>query len=271
MSEGFPHAGGDDREGTDTALLYTAMTQATADIGAVRVDPARLRRAQRRHRLTEGGVVAGVLSAALVAATIALHGGGGTGKAPAVTRPETTSQSSTTASPPAQSDSVLPTGISVYDSDNGTEGESTVNQLLAGNGTWTTSQYCQNYATFEGLHKSTGLIFDLGAPTSITSATVSIGFPGADVQMWAADSSDQSPPAVRPGQPPAGFTKVAGATDAAVTTTLSPAQPVTTRYVLVWFTGNLPALPNADPTIHCAHSDGHLYGDSITGVRFGRG
>jgi putative peptidoglycan lipid II flippase len=270
MSEAFPEADGTERQ--DAERLHAVMDRATLHLGAVRVDPARLRRAQRRHRLAEGGVVAGVLSVALVAATVAMHGGGGgTGKLSNTTGPA--SSTSTSAAPTSQTPAnlVLPKAVSVYDSDSGSEGAATVNRLLSGTGAWETNQYCSPFATYAGLRKRTGVVFDLGSPTRIADATVSIGIPGADVEMWVADPSVQSAPAVRPGQAPAGFTKVAAAADAGTTAALSPAQPVTTRFVLVWFTGLLPAVANPSPHIHCAHSDGHLYGDSITGVRFSRG
>lgn len=252
--------------------LHAVMDRATVHIGAVRVDPARLRRAQRRHRLSEGGVVAGVLSVALVAAGVAMYGGGsGATKTPSLTGPASTP--ATSAPPPSQTSVnwVLPKAVSVYDSDSGSEGAATANRLLSGTGVWETNQYCTSFATHDGLRKGTGLVFDLGAPMGIGKATVTIGVAGADVEMWAADSSVQAAPAVRPGQPPAGFTKVATVTHAAATTVLNLGQPVTTRFVLVWFNGNLPAVANPDSSIRCAHSDGHLYGDSIAGVRFSRG
>lgn len=283
MSEGFAGSGGGDGdwESGDATQLYAAMAQATADVGGVRVDPARMLRARRRHRLSEGGVVAGVLSVALVAATVAMYGGGGgggggTAKVPGGTGPAVaspTTSAATAAPSKAVADVVVPTGVSVYDSDAGTEGGQSVHKLLSGTGAWVTNQYCQKVATSDGRPKGTGLIFDLGTPTSLAAATVDIGVPGAELEMWAADPSLQTPPAVRRGQPPAGFTKVAATDAATATTVLTPARPVTTRYVMVWFGGTLPAVPNPDTSIHCAHADGdgNRYGDSISAVRFSRG
>ncbi|MBS2539663.1 hypothetical protein KGQ20_43665 [Catenulispora sp. NF23] len=274
MSEGFPGKpeAGDDEFGRDGERLHAVMTQATAHIGPVRVDPARLRRAQRRHRLSEGGVVAGVLSVALVAAAVTMHGGGGgAGKSPAATHTTSTPVSQAPTAP-TTSNRVTPVGVSVYDSDNGTEGKGTVNQLLSGTGAWTTDQYCGKYATHDSMAKDTGVVFDLGGATSIGSVTVNVGTPGASLEMWTADDSTVGgPPAIRPGQPPAGFTKVASATDVGSTAVLTPAKPVKTQLVLIWFTGALPPVPNPDDVIHCGHDDGQRFGDSITSVQFTRG
>ncbi|MEY9859612.1 hypothetical protein ABH935_005245 [Catenulispora sp. GAS73] len=272
MSEGFVGAAGDADQ--DAEQLHDVMALATAHIGAVVVDRARLRRAQRRHRVAEGGVAAGVLSVALVAATVVMQGGGGAGKAPGGgPGPTQVSQSPTAvaSSAPSAAKVVAPVAVTVYDSADGLEGSDEVKRLLNGTGAWETNQYCQDRATYHGVPKSTGLIFDLGAATSIGEVTVSVGVPGADLEMWTADGSDTALPGIRPNQPPAGFTKVAGAADVGTTVVLSPAHPVTTRYVLVWFTGTIPAVPNPNKAIICAHGDGHLYGDSITAVRFARG
>ena len=273
MSEDFAGAGGDGDQ--DAEQLHDVMALATAHIGAVAVDHARLRRAQRRHRVAEGGVAAGVLSVALVAATVATvatQGGGGAGKASAVGGPGRTrvSQSPTTAASSA-ANVITPANVSVYDSADGLEGATAAKRLLDGTGAWQTYQYCQGRATFEGVPKNTGLIFDLGTATRVGEVTVSVGIPGANLEMWTADDPNAALPAIRPNQPPAGFTKVAGAADVGTTVVLSPAHAVTTRYVLVWFAGAMPTVPNPDLAIHCTHGDGHLYGDSITAVRFARG
>jgi hypothetical protein len=271
MSEGFAGSGAGGDGDRDAEQLHDVMALATTHIGAVVADRARLRSAQRRHRMAEGGVAAGVLSVALVAATVAMYGGGGAGKAPVVGGPAPTKVSQNPTTVPSAAKVITPVGVSVYDSDDGSEGNGSAKQLLEGTGAWQTNQYCQDYATSEGLPKSTGLIFDLGAATRFGDVTVSVGIPGANLEMWTADESNTASPGIRPHQPPAGFTKAAGAADTGTTVVLSPAHTVTTRYVLVWFTRTLPAVPNPDASIHCAHSDGHLYGDSITAVRFARG
>jgi hypothetical protein len=268
MNEDFQGAGEDSVDGEK---LHTVMAHATAHLSAVRVDPTRLRRAQRRRRLSEGGVVAGVLSVALVAAGVVTHTGGphpATYKGPAVTSPGPVSQSSTTS---AKSDLVNPVGVAVYDSDDGSEGLALAAKVLTGTGQWETRQYCQTFATYRGLQKSTGLVFDLGAATRIAGATVSIGLPGADMEMWTADTSVTGMPDVRPGQPPAGFTKQASVNAATSTVVFTADHPITTRFVLVWFTHRLPAVPNPDRSIHCLHDDGNLYGDTITKAVFTRG
>lgn len=264
MSEGFPEVD------QDTEWLHGTMATATAHMEAVRMDPARLRRAQRRRRLSEGGVAAGVLSVALVATGIAMQGGGGAAKTPALTGPTRTSQAPTTA-PSTAAALIKPVAVGVYDEDDGTEGKPGSDGVLTGTGAWTTNQYCQPFATHAGITKSTGLVFDLGRATTLADSTVDIGIPGAGLEMWVADTSIQTMPAVLPGQPPAGFTKVADAENAAKQTVLTPKVPITTRFVLVWFTHPLPSVPNPDKSIRCAHDDGNRYGDSITAVQFARG
>jgi hypothetical protein len=215
--------------------------------------------------------VAGVLSVALVATAIAFHSGPGKTSGATTTTPPSRTLTTARPTPRALPDPVTPIAVSVYDSDDGSEGLGTAGRLLTGGPGWQTNQYCQDYATRGGVLKSTGLIFDLGAPTRITGATVDIGIPGADLELWAADPSVTAWPAVR-HQPPAGFTKVASSPAAHTGgTTVFTFADVTTRYVLVWFNGRLPVTPNPNRAILCAHSDGNLYGDSITAVRFSRG
>lgn len=260
MSEGFE----------DTGHLHTAMTQATAHIGAITLDPARLRRARRRHRLAEGGAVAGVLSVALAATVIAMNGGPARTSPGATIVPTKPSQIQTTTA--RQTRVITPTAVSVYDSDNGTEGKSLADQLLAGTGAWQTNQYCQSHATHDGILKGTGLVFDLGAATHPLTVSVDVALPGADMEVWAGDSSVTWPVPVLQGQPPAGFTKAASVpASQSAGTNVFHLTGFMTRYVLVWFSGTLPAVPNGDTMIKCAHEDGYRYGDAIKAVKFTEG
>lgn len=265
MSQGFLDGDGDAAD-----RLHAVMSQATAHIEAIRVDPGRMRRARRRHRLAEGGAVAGVLSVALVATGIAMQSGGGRSSGPTTTTPPV--HAATTAGPTrgGTADLLSPIAVSVYDSDDGSEGESMVAGFLGGGPAWRTNEYCQNYATRAWKPKGTGLVFDLGAPSRIGGATVEVGRPGAELEVWAADPSVKGFPVVRPNQPPAGFEKIGSVAATSGTSTITFAD-VTTRYVLVWFNGVLPAELNPDNVIKCAHSDGYVYGDAIVAVRFTRG
>lgn len=287
MAGSLPGMPGQDDSRPETEQLHAAMAQATAHLGAVRVDRARLRRAQRRHRLfrlSEGGAVAGVLSVALVTVMVTTHGGGGGG---AGTRRASTPASASTPPPGSAYRTILPgpynpradvahllkpVSVSVYDSDDGSEGRGpSVNGLLKDAGSWSTNLYCQNRPTLGGVPKGTGLIFTLADTTLLSSATVDIAIPGASLEMWTAeDPTTTAIPAVRPGQPPAGFKKVAAVTSTGVKAVLKPAKPVKTRLVLIWFSGKLPVATLADPKIKCANSDGKLYGDTIAGIGFTR-
>jgi hypothetical protein len=269
VDEGFEDF--EDFEDMDAEKLHAVMARASAHIGAVRVDPARMLRARRRRRLSEGGVVAGVLSVALVATGVAMHSGGphpATYKGPVATGPGPVSQSTTTA---AAAGGINPVAVAVYDSDDGSEDNAAVAALLAGTAPWETRQYCQDFATQAGVRKGTGLVFDLGAATRVAGMTATIGVPGADMEMWTADPSMTDMPNVLRGLPPEGFTKQAAVNATTSTAVLTAAHPITTRFVLVWFNDRLPAVPNPSAGIHCAHDDGQRYGDSIAKVVFTRG
>src|SRR5258707_1077627 len=89
---------------------------------------------------------------------------------------------------------------------------------------WHTSWYAT--ATFGNLRAGTGLILDMGAPVTITSAQITLGsIPGADIEL-------------RAGNVPtlADLRTVARATNAGGVVQLRPAGPVPGRYLLIWFT-----------------------------------
>ncbi|HEY3478083.1 MAG TPA: hypothetical protein VGL02_04205, partial [Streptomyces sp.] len=185
------------------------------------------------------------------------------GKATTSSAPATTGSSS---APPATG--VTAAAVSIYNSDS-TEAEGQLVNNQIGDKGWFTNQYCSPTPTYNGDPKGTGLVFDLGSAKSVTSATVTIGTAGAAMEMWTADPSVTAAPAVVSGKPPAGFTHVVS-TDAGTTTvTLKADSPKTTRFVLIWFTKTLPAVPNPDLTkIKCGKETGNRYGDSIMSVKF---
>jgi serine/threonine protein kinase len=215
------------------------------------------------------GSVAAVVAIGLLAYTM-LNGGGGKTNANAGTTGSSTSQASTTGSSqaPASAD-VTAAKVSVYDSDSGTEGAGYLTDNQLGSRGWITNQYCGDTPTFNSKPKGTGLIFDLGSVKTISNATVTIGTAGAAMEMWAAPSSVTSVPSISGGQPPSGFTKVASATADSTTVTLKAGSPTSTQFVLIWFTGSLPAVSNPDLThIKCAQDKGTRFGDSIMSVKF---
>lgn len=80
-------------------------------------------------------------------------------------------------------------------------------------------------ANFGGLKTGTGLLIDFGKPVTIVSADLSLGTPGAYVQVRGGDSS--SPNVLK---------TIGGTKDAGDSTTIRP-QETPVRYLLVWFTG----------------------------------
>jgi hypothetical protein len=90
--------------------------------------------------------------------------------------------------------------------------------------------------------KGTGVIFDLGSAQKVGKVTFTVGVPGATVEVWTADATLSSLPAVQNSAPP-GFSKQAtkgnvGGGEVDVTFSAT----VNTRYVMVWFT----SLPHQD-------------------------
>ena len=83
---------------------------------------------------------------------------------------------------------------------------------------------------FDGLQSGTGVLLDLGRPVTITSATITIGVPGAWVELRGGTSDS-----------PSALPVIGGTKDAGATTTIRPQQtPI--RYLLIWFT-TLPQTP----------------------------
>ena len=214
------------------------------------------------------GVVAAVAAIALLAYTMLGGDKGKGGPNNAASTSGSHSSAADSSSPSAATADVAYTSVSLYDSDDGTEGKSYLTNGQIGDKGWFTSQYCQNWATVGGQPKGTGLIFDLGSAKNIATATVTIGTPGAGLEMWAADPSVTSAPAPEKGKPPTGFKQVATASADSTTVTLKASAPVNTRFVLVWFVKPLPPAQSPDKSIKCAHDDGNRYGDSISAVKF---
>ena len=88
---------------------------------------------------------------------------------------------------------------------------------------WTSDTY--RTQTFGGLKKGVGLLLDLGAPTSVRSVAVAVGGSGSTLQLRTAT-----------GDTLEGSTVVAQASETAGTLTLTPSSPVTSRYLVLWFT-----------------------------------
>ncbi|MFL6116242.1 MAG: serine/threonine protein kinase [Catenulispora sp.] len=214
------------------------------------------------------GVVAAVVAIALLAYSM-FNGDKGKGGPNAGTSSTSVSKSASTGgSSSAAGGDITAASVSVYDSDDGTEGTGYLANNQIGDKGWFTKQYCQPWSTVNGSPKGTGLIFDLGTVRSVSSATVTIGTPGAGMEMWAADASVTAVPGIVPGKEPAGFKQVATTTASSTTVDLKASAPVNTRFVLIWFVKPLPAAPNPDKSIKCGRDNGNRYGDSISAVKF---
>jgi putative peptidoglycan lipid II flippase len=95
---------------------------------------------------------------------------------------------------------------------------------------WTTEGY--DTAAFGNLKDGVGIVVDLGAPTAVSEVRLFGMNAGQDVQLRVAD---QQPTALDQ------TTVAAEVADAGTEAALTPAEPVTTRYLVVWLTGELPA------------------------------
>jgi hypothetical protein len=215
-----------------------------------------------------------VIAAVAAVAAISLvsyfaFSGSGSDKGGAKANASSPTASTSTSAGAAAGTPVSYSSVAIYDSDDGSEGSGGVVDGKIGPHGWSTRQYCQNYATSSGKQKAgTGLLFDLGSAKQISAADVTIGTPGAAMEMWVADPSVTSAPAMDKGQAPAGFTKVASTTADSNDVALKAGSPVTSQFVLIWFTKPLPAVPSPDKSFTCAHNDGSRYGDTISAVAF---
>ena len=109
---------------------------------------------------------------------------------------------------------------------------------------WQTDWYTTPF--FGNLYSGTGLLLDMGHTVTITSVRLSLGNPGAGLQLRAGSS-----PVL------ADLSQVASSSDAGGTVTLQPSTPVHARYLLVWFT-KLP--PNASGTYQASVYGIHVQG-----------
>jgi hypothetical protein len=88
---------------------------------------------------------------------------------------------------------------------------------------WTSDAY--KSATFSGLKKGVGLRLDLGSEVAVHEVTVTVPTAGTDLELRTAT-----------GDSLRGSDVVAKADGVDGTVTLTPASPVTTRYLVLWFT-----------------------------------
>lgn len=97
--------------------------------------------------------------------------------------------------------------------------------------TWTTMSY-KNKPNLGGQKPGVGIIYDLGAPTSVAKVAVALKGDGTSLQLMVPKGDTSKSPSTV-----SGWTPVATQEDRPEgTTTLTPSSPTETRYVLVWLT-----------------------------------
>jgi hypothetical protein len=103
------------------------------------------------------------------------------------------------------------------------------------NTVWRTEKY--RSAALGGLKPGVGLVLDLGATRTVTSVQLTLAGKPNTVELLVPEKAADSAPMKSVTQ----WTQVVGAADADVNLTLTPSQPVTTRFVLISFS-SLPAI-----------------------------
>ena len=197
-----------------------------------------------RGRGRSRGLIAAAVAAVVVIGTVAAFQLGGSGNSPHGQATSPGSGSSTSAAPPpVKLLSVV--SDSVWDSDDGTDDKDIAPDAFDPGSVegWSTTTYKQ--ATDVGSYrKGTGLIFDLGSVQKVGSVSFEAAGAGATAQAWTAPASLSVLPSVSNSAPP-GFvlqgTKAGVGGSTPVTFTFTA--PVSTQYVLVWFT----SLPHQSP------------------------
>jgi hypothetical protein len=104
---------------------------------------------------------------------------------------------------------------------------------------WATDSY-KAYPKFGNLKSGTGLIIDMGRPVRLSQVEVQFGTDGSTTaEIYLGNSNAMSKTALN------NFTKVAAAATASGDHVYPINSSATGRYVLIWLTGNLPAMPDS--------------------------
>jgi hypothetical protein len=190
----------------------------------------RSRRGNGRGRTVIVAAVAVVAVVGLSAAAVKLlhpHGSGHpSGNASSGTSHHVTASAQVLAPAAASGFDALRTTSQDPTDENSSQAVNVIDGSKAG---WTTNWYAT--AEFGGYKTGTGLILDMGKPCRITSVQIQFGsVPGADVQLKVGSSD------ARTAANEASMTTVASKNDVSGLETFSIAQPVTGRYLVVWFT-----------------------------------
>jgi hypothetical protein len=158
--------------------------------------------------------------------------GGGAPATPSGAKPSSSTASaapttSGTAAPSPAASPVAIAGIQALDP----QGDSNENNDLAAraidgdtSSAWRSERY--DNAQFGGIKKGIGLAVDLGNPVPVSAVTLTAPGSGGLVELRSADSPDYE-----------GSSRIAkGRIDGSGHVVLSPGKPVTTRYLILWFT-----------------------------------
>lgn len=160
-----------------------------------------------------------------------------------------TSSHSPTATPTPAAVQLTPTSAAAFGPAGTGQGDAPQLAGLAIDGSDSTAWHTDWYATssFGGLQSGTGLLLDMGKPVAITSARIIFGAAsGGAFQLRAGDA-----PAL------GSLTPVAQAADTGGTLTVPIPNPVSARYLLIWFTA-LP--PDSTGTYQASIYDVRLTG-----------
>jgi hypothetical protein len=123
-----------------------------------------------------------------------------------------------------------------FDPFGGNQQENPDEAKLAVDGNLTTAWHTVRYRAADMSGKpGVGLLVDLGAPRPVDAVELHLVGIGTDVALLATDN---------PRRPVRTFTTMASVTGAGDTLTLRVPRPVTTRYLVVWFT-TLPPIDGA--------------------------
>jgi cytoskeletal protein RodZ len=189
------------------AILGFASYKFVAGVGHAHHDAAT---AARQHSRAPAGPSAQAQSAAATRAS---------------TPPPSPTSSPSPAPPPTVA--LTPAGVAAFGPGGPADGDDPQNAALALAGDparpWHSSWYTTPH--FGNLQAGTGLLVDMGRTVTVSSVRVSLGNPGADLEL-------------RAGRVPslAGLPRVASSYGAGGTVRFRLGTPVAARYVLIWFT-----------------------------------
>jgi serine/threonine protein kinase len=173
-------------------------------------------------------------------------------------RAGSTPSTSSSSSAPAGAKVLTPAGVNTFNIQ-GTDDENAATAKYAIDGVpgtyWGTDTY-YNHANFGNYKHGTGLIIDMGQTVRLSQVTVQFGTACCTTaEIYLGSSNAMSKTAL------SNFTPVAGpaTTDGAHVYSISSS--TTGRYVLIWLTGDLPAVPGAN-----AHYQARIYNVVVRGT-----